>query len=151
LIRKARRPALLRALSQTATLPRVRRFRKLCSFLLATLWLVASSHSLLETSGLIHKGDQQAHHTAPASEDDHDHDAADGKCAITFLKVSVPKAPVCLFTFAFAFCCADLTDDLDQQINPSGLAPPEPFAIPISSWQFSLRTALAPRAPSLLS
>jgi hypothetical protein len=121
--------------------------------MLAMLWLLASSHPILETADLIHQGDRHRHDTTPAHEDDgeQDHDAADGKCPLTFAKVSIPHPPLAQMAFAFALASADLRERFTFEMDASGLAPPERAPIPISSWQFSLRAALSPRAPSLLS
>jgi hypothetical protein len=132
---------------------RVRWVRNVCSVLLAVFWLGASSHPLLESAGLIHHHDSDGHSApTPAHPDDGDadHDAADGKCPVTHARVSIPHPPTLEFALA-VFACSDLFNRIDVEIDSSGLAPPLDAPIPISSWQFSLRTALAPRAPSSLS
>jgi hypothetical protein len=121
--------------------------------LLAIFWLGASSHPLLESAGLIHHGDSHPHSNAtPAHHDDGDgdHDAADGKCPVTHVRVSVPDPPSIEFALA-VFDGNGFVNRVDVEIGSSGLAPPHDPPIPICSWQFSLRTALAPRAPSSLS
>ena len=131
----------------------VRRVRNVCAVLLAFFWLVASSHPVLESVGLIHRGDRHTHDTTPVHEDDgdQDHDAADGKCPVAFAKVSIPRPPTSPVAFGFIFSHFEFFELPAFEIAASGLAPPHRGLIPISSWQFSLRTALAPRAPSFLS
>jgi hypothetical protein len=127
--------------------------RDVCSIFLALLWLVASSHPILESAGLIHQDDHHSHNASPTHDDDgdQDHDAADGKCPVSFAKVSIPKPPATQVPFVLSFSSAELIDGLTFEIDASGLAPPEQLSVPIPSWQFCLRAALAPRAPSSLS
>jgi hypothetical protein len=130
----------------------VRWLQNSCSALFAALWLVASSHVGLEAAGFIHQGDHaDAGDKFGDQSGDSDHDSADGKCPISNVKVSLPKAPAA----QTQICCLDFWTDssvlLIGDIHCSGLPPPKARSIPIVSWQFCLRAALAPRAPSLFS
>jgi hypothetical protein len=128
--------------------------RNVCSVLLAVFWLVASSHPVLESAGLIHHhNDSDTHSPAtPAHSDDgdSDHDAADGKCPTTFARVSIPDPPQ-IECALFSFACGVLLNRVDVEIESSGLAPPIVGPTPLSSRHFAFRTALAPRAPSSIS
>ena len=133
------------------------RLRAIVSLLLVAFWLPASSHALLEYSGLIHErhADHDDHHAESSGSHEHDadnHDAADGKYApsSTLVRVPLPDA----VTSPLLFCGLGLnwTSELHIDQQPSGLAPPgtAPPLLP-SGWQFLFRTALPCRAPSFAS
>ena len=119
----------------------IRAWVKLSALLLIALWLPASSHEWLESSGFIHStehGDQ-----------DVPHEAADGYCQLgqgrLFLKVPVLSAQPWLTVIADAIFALPLPEPLlaNARLYPS-TAPPELA----KTWQFSQRTALPSRAPS---
>ncbi|HTL54085.1 MAG TPA: hypothetical protein VL361_00345 [Candidatus Limnocylindrales bacterium] len=114
--------------------------------LLLALWAPATSHALLEQAGLIHTADTQH---------DDDHDAADGLCVNATPHVQAPQpslavAPGLLVHLEFWLATSAMVDGSVEEASgpaPPGVAPP---ALP-KTWHFSLRTALAARAPSCLS
>ena len=130
------------------------RLRSIVSVLLVALWLPASSHALLEHFELIHQA--HAEHDADSSgsheHDSDNHEAADGKCALASTHVSVPVPNMVATPFLFCSLGFDLASELHVERQPSGLAPPGVAPPQFSHrWQFSFRTALPARAPSLIS
>ena len=123
-------------------------------------WLPASSHSLLEYAGLIHE-----RHADHDDHDDHDadssgshehntdnHEAADGKCVLSSPHVSVPLPGDVAMPMLFCAFGLNWASELHPEPQPSGLAPPGTAPPQLSHrWQFSFRTALPARAPSLIS
>jgi hypothetical protein len=95
--------------------------------------------------------EDHGHQAAERDGHDDDHDAADGRCVVQIAPVTI-SAPVLVARFeigrigASEFFCEPVLD-----IEACGLAPPNENSLSISSWQFCRRTALPPRAPSLLS
>lgn len=142
------------ALDHSATLRRVKVLRSIVAVLLAAVWLPASSHAVLEHFGLIHQG-HAAHHADSSGSHEHDtdnHEAADGKCALSSKCVSVPAAKAVATPLSFATLASDWAFELHVAQHPSGLAPPGVAPPQLSHrWQFSFRTALPARAPSLIS
>jgi hypothetical protein len=132
----------------------VRRLKNILVVLTALVWLPASSHALLEHLELIHQvhADHDADSSGSHEHDTDNHEAADGKCALSSAHVSVPLSkamatPFLLGTFAQAW-----TSEFHIAPPPSGLPPPGPAPPQLSHrWQFALRTALPARAPSLIS
>jgi len=121
------------------------------TLLLLALWPVASSHAALETCGLIHT-DHVFGSTGSHEDDDDDHEAADGHCRLSPTQVTVPLPDLVLAPHLFIF----LSQKWESEPHPanflSGLAPPGAAPPQFSHrWQFSFRTALPPRAPSLIS
>jgi hypothetical protein len=117
------------------------------TLLLLALWLPATSHALLESSGFIHQSE-----SATDSDSDHDHDAADGICATASVTAPLVKAapsPAVLYIIAFATFDISLSSTETHALSLSGLGPSPPL-LP-KSWQFVFRTALPGRAPSLAS
>ncbi len=148
----------------------MRRVKQIVVLLLVALWLPASSHALLEHAGFIHHEHEHAHEHEPHSDFHHhdahphpepdgrhehngdNHAAADGLCLLASAKVQVPTPD---FTTADGWLTAvllPLPDDDSGTANHSGLSPPgtAPPELP-HIWQFSFRTALPARAPSLVS
>jgi hypothetical protein len=122
--------------------------------LLVAFWLPASSHPLLQYAGLIHArhADHDADSSASHEHNEHDHDAADGLCALSSTHVSVPIRA--LVATGFLPCLVGLgwVSEHDVELRPSGLSPPGTAPSHFSHrWQFSFRTALLPRAPSVIS
>ena len=124
------------------------------ALLLAAFWLPASSHSLLEYAGLIHErhADHEADSQGSHEHDADNHEAADGKCALSSTHVSAPVPDAMVSPFLLSVLGLDLVSELHVERHPSGLAPPGTAPPQLSHcWQFSFRTALPARAPSLIS
>jgi hypothetical protein len=127
----------------------VRWLKTVVTILLLVLWLPATSHALLEQAGWIHTAHGDADNDSGR---DNDHDAADGICHRASSHVQVPKPELNtellpaagndLFTAAF-----EISLTLSNGYDPPGAAPPELS----STWQFSFRASLPPRAPSMIS
>jgi len=118
-------------------------------FLLA-LWLPASSHALLEQVGWIHTAHGGAGGASDTDNDD-DHDAADGFFRISSTHVQVPQPDLtggCQFAWASIPLALAVSSEtllaLSNGPDPPGVAPPELSP----SWQFSVRASLPSRAPS---
>ena len=107
--------------------------------LMLTVWVPATSHTFLESVGMIHE------HSIPDS--DSDHDAADG---LVLLPSSV-NAPVvgatlvCMLPVA-VFLLPEPAEARPAHRIGSGTSPPLP-----NDWQFVHRAALPVRAPSSIS
>lgn len=130
------------------------RLKTIVSLLLAAVWLTASSHALLEHCEWIHHVPAAHAHDANGSHehDTDNHDAADGKCSLSSTQVSVPILKKAVIPFRFCASGFDWTAGLHVEPQPSGLAPPGTAPPQLSHrWQFSFRTALPARAPSLAS
>jgi hypothetical protein len=131
----------------------VKRLRAIVTVLLVAVWLPASSHALLEYCELIHQvhTDHDADSSGSHEHDADNHDAADGHCALSSTHISVPLPDV-VASLAF-LCLLDFwTSELHTELQPSGLAPPGTAPPQLSHrWQFSFRTALPARAPTLIS
>jgi hypothetical protein len=136
----------------------LRRFWVILSLILATFWVPASSHGLLQRLGLIHErhaAHAEAHHHDSESSHEHDgnsHDLADGICRTEASGVQVPVATADFIQAAWVAVVWGLNDTLIDGLDRSGPAPPgtSPPEL-LQVWQFSLRTALPVRAPSLAS
>jgi hypothetical protein len=127
--------------------------RIITAFLLA-IWLPASSHALLQYAGLIHQRhtDHDADSNGSHEHDSDNHEAADGNCALSPTLVSVPVPDAVANPFPVCALGLDWTSELHVELQPSGLAPPGTAPPQLSRrWQFSFRTALPARAPSLIS
>lgn len=137
----------------------LRQFWVMLSLILATFWVPASSHALLQSLGVIHERHaahaEADHHDSESSHehDDSNHDLADGFCRTESSGVDVPVAT---FQVLQAELCAVaiwyLTDTMTTGLDrtgpsPPGTSPPEIFQV----WRFCLRAALPVRAPSLAS
>ena len=102
---------------------------------LVAMWLPASSHALLQHTGLIHTDgehhheDGESHDHGPA--DAKDHDAADGICRVESHSAKVP-CPVFAVVFLIPDCATDFANcvlvERPEHSGPSppGTAPPEP-------------------------
>lgn len=135
------------------TLRAVNRLRFIIAPLLVVLWLPASSHALLEHWELIHQV-QSDHEPGPDDSDTDNHDAADGICHIapTAVQVQQPDWNAGLQLAPESFLLAFIAPGeaplvLRNGPDPPGVAPPEL----LHTWQFSFRTSLPPRAPSVIS
>lgn len=129
-------------------------FQRIIAALLVAFWLPASSHSLLEYAGVIHE--RHANHDADSSgSHEHDadkHEAADGKCVFSSTHVNVPAPDAAANPALNCSIGLDWSSELKAECHPSGLAPPGTAPPQLSHrWQFSFRTALPARAPSLIS
>ena len=136
------------------TLREVKSLRFIIAPLLVALWLPASSHVLLERWELIH----QVHTGHDADSDDsHEHDAdnheaADGKCASSSTHVSVPLPEMVASADTLSVLGLAWVLELHLERHPSGLDPPGTAPPQLCHrWQFSFRTALSARAPSIAS
>ncbi|ODU23673.1 MAG: hypothetical protein ABS95_03330 [Verrucomicrobia bacterium SCN 57-15] len=124
------------------------------TLLLLAIWPAVSSHGFLEISGLIHQ--QHADHEFGSNGSHHDggddHEAADGHCLLSSAQVTVPVPELALAPHLFVFLSFGWESELLSTVLLSGAAPPGIAPLQLShGWQFSFRTALSPRAPSLLS
>ena len=122
--------------------------------LLVALWLPGSSHALLQYAGMIHQwhADHDADSTGSHEHDADDHEAADGHCVLSSADVHVPEPKA--LGIPLLICFLGLESDLGLHVvrYPTGLAPPGTAPPQFSThWQFSFRTALPARAPSLVS
>jgi hypothetical protein len=132
----------------------VKQLRVTITVFLIALWLPASSHALLEHYELIHQvhADQDQDSDGSHEHDAENHEAADGKCALASTHVSVPMPQTVAIPFLFCALGLDWSSELHAAPHPSGLAPPGAAPPQFSHrWQFSFRTALPARAPSLIS
>lgn len=132
----------------------VNRLKTIVSLLLAAVWLPASSHALLEHFELIHQvhADHDADSDGSHEHDADNHEAADGRCALSSTHVSVPQPNAVALPMLFCALGLDWASELHVEPQPSGLAPPGTAPPQFSHrWQFSFRTALPARAPSLIS
>ena len=132
----------------------VNRVKTIVSLLLVTVWLPASSHALLEHFEWIHQvhGDHDADSGGSNEHDTDNHEATDGHCALSSTHVSVSVPDTVASPFLLTTLGLEWASELHAEPHPSGLAPPG-TAPPLLShcWQFSFRTALPARAPSLIS
>jgi hypothetical protein len=122
--------------------------------MLLALWPGASSHALLETCGLIHQDHADHDFGSTASHEDHDddHAAADGHCRLSSTQVDVRAPSLTLAPHSFIFLVVNGAAGAPSTVFFSGLPPPGTAPPQLSPhWQFSFRTALSPRAPSLIS
>lgn len=136
----------------------MRRFWAILSLVLATFWVPASSHALLEGLGLIHEW-----HVAHAEDHDHDsgtphehqgggHDLADGICRTEASGIDVPASTPRLVPAAGCAMVCEVQDALTRGLDRAGPSPPgtSPPGL-LQVWRFSFRAALPVRAPSLVS
>lgn len=148
----------------------MRRVKPIVVLLLVALWLPASSHALLEHAGLIHHEHEHAHqphsdhhhhdappHPHPEPDGQHEHNganhaAADGVCLRASARVQMPTPDFAAVDAWLTAMLLALPDDDSATATRSGLSPPgtAPPELP-RLWQFSFRTALPVRAPSLVS
>ena len=130
------------------------RLRAIVSLLVVALWLPASSHALLEHFELIHQvhADHDQDSDGSHEHDADNHEAADGKCALSSTHVSVPVPNTVATPFLLSALELEWNSEFQAPHHPSGLAPPGTAPPQLShGWQFSFRTALPARAPSLIS
>jgi hypothetical protein len=123
------------------------------SLLLVALWLPVSSHALLEYAELIHQGHGE-HDADSSGSDEHDsdnHEAADGHCVLSSTHISIPIPDGVAIPSLFCWFGLEWTSELHVELQPSGLPPPGTAPPQLSHrWQFSFRTALPARAPSVI-
>ena len=130
------------------------RFQTIITALMLAVWLPASSHALLQYAGWIHQrhADHDADSSGSHEHDSDDHEAADGHCVLSSTHVSVPPPDAVASPFLLCLLGLEWTSEAHVELQPSGLAPPGTAPEQLSqSWQFSFRTALPPRAPSVIS
>jgi len=133
---------------------RVKILRSIVAVLLTAVWLPASSHVLLEHCELIHQvhADHDADSGGSHGHDADNHKAADGKCALASTHVSIPPPNLVAIPSLLCLLGFNSPSELHGGRQPSGLAPPGTAPPQLSHrWQFSFRTALPARAPSLIS
>jgi len=122
--------------------------------MLVAFWLPASSHPLLEYAGLIHEvhADHDLDSSGSHEHGSDNHEAADGKYAPSSTHVRVPLPDAVASPMLFRAPGLDWASELHVEQQPSGLPPPGVAPPQLSHcWQFSFRTALPARAPSLIS
>jgi len=123
------------------------------AFMLA-VWLPASSHALLQYAGLIHErhADHDADSTGSHEHDSNNHETADGNCALSSTHVGVPVPDAVGSPCLLCLPGLEWASAPHVELQPSGLAPPGAAPPQLArTWQFSFRTALPARAPSLIS
>jgi hypothetical protein len=130
----------------------VKRLAHYVALVLVALWLPASSHAVLLGAGFIHSEHGASHgHHHHDGQHNLGHDLADGVCRFVSGDSQVHAPAVVVLPLS-----AWLEEQLSGTpcptsvghfgIDPLGTAPPD---LPVA-WQFSSRTALPGRAPSLL-
>jgi hypothetical protein len=127
----------------------VKRIKVTVSVFLLVLWVPFTSHSLLEQMEWIHHEDV---HSEAGSRGAEHHDAADGLCRIESNDCQLPNIDFQRSSYGGLLELQFVgTPNAQFLIFAAGLAPP-PTGSPelIHVWQFVFRTALLPRAPSLL-
>lgn len=119
--------------------------------ILLAIFSLASSHALLESFELIHHDGDHSHAESPATSNSHD--AADGICLLDSHRTQVQKSFSDVQTEMSKFLTLGLyslqqdSSERGTEIGRSGSPPLELGP----TWQFSLRTALPARAPSIAS
>ena len=119
------------------------------ALLLVALWVPLTCHGLLEQAEWIHQKDGHSHSDCG----DEQHDAADGLCRIESNDCPLKTPHFQIASFAgpldISIACVSSAECLifAAGLPPPGADPPEL----VHNWQFALRTALSPRAPSFLS
>jgi hypothetical protein len=127
--------------------------RSVVSLLLVASWLPASAHPLLQYAGLIHEchADHDTDSSGSHEHDSDNHEAADGKCALSATHISVPVPDAAASPLPLCLLGLRWVSELHFEPQPSGLPPPGTAPPQLSHrWQFSFRTALPARAPSLI-
>lgn len=114
----------------------VKWFKTAGTIFLLALWLPATSHSFLESVGVIHEQN--------SPDTDSDHDAADGLVLLPS-SVHAPAASVALICVlpVIVFLLPEPLEKRRAHRTASGPSPPLP-----NLWQFVHRAALLARAPS---
>ena len=133
----------------------VRTLRTWLVVLLALAWVPLTSHCRIEA--LIDVGFLQCEADAPANHAGQEHGKPcgdeDNCCAVEFAKYPSSRQqdflPAFLPVFLPSENSASIHPPLPAGGSPGILTPPPPD-LPVS-WQFSLRAALPPRAPSIAS
>jgi hypothetical protein len=129
----------------------VRRFKNIFVVLVALVWLPASSHTLLESTGLIHEQHVacEVDWSGPHGHDDDNHAAADGKYSSPSTRINAPRSDAIALPILFCWRGLDLISQIEGGHHAPGLVPPGLVPPEFSQrWQFSFRTALPARAPS---
>jgi hypothetical protein len=135
--------------------------KSIVAIVLVAIWLPASSHAFLQHVGFIHQNHEHNEHEDADHDSDadhpHEHDsdnhaAADGLCLASSAKVQLDKPTIVAllpWLTAAVLSAGEVSSALETHSGPSppGTAPPELS----HRWQFSFRTALPVRAPSLAS
>jgi len=139
---------------QPGILAAVKARHTIVTMMLVALWLPVSSHAFLEYAGLIHQrhGDHEADSSGSPEHDSDRHEAADGHCVLSSPHVGIPMPDAVATQSLFCWLGLKWTSHLHVELQPSGIPPPGTAPPQFSQrWQFSFRTALPARAPSLFS
>jgi hypothetical protein len=123
----------------------VRRWFFIVSLLLALLWAPATSHCLLEHAGWIHHSECCAEHDAASALG---HDAADGVCHVTANEAELAKRPDAAIDLLTCSAVALLVAVWEAPVADATAWHSGAAKSLSPRWQFVLRTALPPRAPS---
>ncbi len=129
----------------------VQRIKAAVALVLALVWLPAASCCLIDASGLLGKPDCcSSDHSKPVSVPGN----CDKPCAALASATFLPQqahpvifAPDSVWLFTLNDCLPEIQRPAGANRDLPATAPPEVAG----HWQFSFRTALAPRAPSFVS
>jgi hypothetical protein len=128
----------------------VKRLKVIVAVMLLAIFSLASSHALLESFELIHHDESHSHAESPASPNSHD--VADGICRVDSHRAQVQKSFADVQTELskiFTLVSYSLQQNSEQAAAKVEICSP-PLELK-TSWQFSARTALPSRAPSIAS
>ena len=89
---------MVEGFSPMGSLRDVKALKIVVTMLLLALWLPATSHALLEQVEWIHTAHADAH-DASDTDNDNNHDVADGLCRVASTDVQVPRAVVGVHRF----------------------------------------------------
>jgi len=134
----------------------VRLLRKITAFLLVVLWLPTAQHCMLEAAGLLSAQEEHADRAQCC-------ESADGACetgvcnvleggdyrlSTERIAVPVPIFAVCTWVFNVQPQAFLIEADVEADTARASFERPPDFS---PTWQFVQRTALSPRAPSLVA
>lgn len=129
----------------------VQRIKTVVAVLLALVWLPAVSCCLIDASGLLGKQDCcSKEHSHPASGPGN----CDQPCGVLASASYLPQQSQLLVVAPIGVPLLDTAFPLIEIHRPAGVGRELPSTAPpelAGHWQFSFRTALAPRAPSFAS
>jgi hypothetical protein len=129
----------------------VQRIKAAVALVLALVWLPAASCCLIDASGLLGKPDCCSNnHSKPVSVPGNCDKPCAALASATFLPQQAQPvifAPDSVWLFTLNDCLPEIQRPAGANRDLPATAPPEVAG----HWQFSFRTALAPRAPSLAS
>ena len=129
----------------------VQRIKAAVALVLALVWLPAASCCLIDASGLLGKPDCcSGDHSKPVSVPGN----CDKPCAALASATFLPQQAYPVVFAPDSVWLFTLNDSLPEIQRPAGANRDLPATAPpevAGHWQFSFRTALAPRAPSFVS